>query len=195
MGSISPPTRFLLIAEASMIYALYVYKFGLLSWLRLCYSNAGLPSRYPSGSTAHRTCITFNHIFYFFPFFFFPFWCSFSPLWLTLSCFCLLPKNNQPQFLSPHWSQHCCISLPVHISDIIADVLMALHRISATVAWTLLTLRDYTHQKVPRAPLQLSMKFEYWSHNCPSTVSEIQPFFTALSIKLISFSLCCVSSF
>lgn len=135
------------------------------------------------------TCITFNHSFHFLPFCFYTLGCSFSPPWLTLSCFSLLPKTILSQFLSPHWSQLCYISPWFSISDTIADVLMALCEIFAIVAWALLALHDCTHQKIPSSPLQLCVKFAHWSHNSLSIACEIQPFFTTISIKFISFSL------
>lgn len=92
-GKASLPTCFLLIAEAS--FWLHAYKFGLLYWLSLCWSNAGLPSR------QHCSQDLSHHLFYLLSFCFCIFWCSTLPPWLTLSCFRFLPKKQPAQFLSP----------------------------------------------------------------------------------------------
>lgn len=136
-------------------------------------------------STAHRTCRTFNHFFsltiflvYFLMFLFT------SPV----NTFLLQspPKNQPASFFFLSTLRSFAISFcRFSISDSIAGVVMVSHGISATVVWALSALHG---QKVPSAPLQLTVKFGHWLHNC-----ETQRFFTALSVQFTSFSLCCLS--
>lgn len=49
---------------------------------------------------------------------------------------------------------------PVFLKPVL-NMLMALHGISATGPWALLTLHDCTHQKVPSGALQLSVKSDH----------------------------------
>lgn len=146
---------------------------------------------YLAGSTAHRTCITFNYFFYFLSFPFSTFWCSFSPLWLTLSCFSLLPPKRLPQFLSPHRCQLFCIFLPVRYfwchcwctRDLAQNFCCSC---LGTVCLVWLLTR--------RSPV---LPFNYlWSSAIdPITLSCLwnPAILTALPIKFICFSLCYVS--
>lgn len=142
------PTRSLLIAETSLIYALYVYKFGLLSWLRLCWWNAGLPSRQYCSQDLHK----FLSLFLFLTFFFFYFLMFLSTSLINSFLLQPPPKTACPNFFLPTGPSFAVSLCQFSISDSIADVLVALHGISATVAWALLALHDCTHQRSPTFP-------------------------------------------
>lgn len=119
--------------------------------------------------------------------------CPFSHLWLTLSCFSLLPKKQPAPIFFPHLSQICCITLP---GLYFWNHCWCAHGLAWNLCYSscaLLTLHDCTHEKVLSGPLQLSVKSAQWLYDCLPAACEIQPFFTALSIQLISFSLCNLS--
>lgn len=146
---------------------------------------------YPAGSTAHRTCINLITFSISYPFPSSTFRCSFSPVWLTLSCFSLLPPESLPQFLSPHWCQLCYIFLPVQYfwchcwctRDLAQNFCYSCLG-TVGLAWLL----------TRRSPV---LPFNYlWSSAIdPITLSCLwnPAVLTALSIKFICFSLCYVS--
>lgn len=67
---------------------------------------------------------------------------------------------------------------------------MALCEISATVTWALLAYMTVLTRRSPVLRFNYPhVKFAHCPHNSLSTACEIQPFFTTLPTKFISFSL------